>query len=254
MVLRVIYVSSLKTNYKIYIVTCKLVFILFISPDWLEMAALTWWLTSPITTLNLSTIIMWFGGQLLTVELLSSLISRYVLFLKHSPHEGFYFCASLKSTHLSSLFLVTFRKQKNFWIESKLMVYYGRSWPETVGDQGVEMTRSHGQPWFSHYTYRYPLNKKCGVACNKDMQFYSIVSKWKAPHKSNRLMVTENTDIVQALVQSTGTDYQRHLLFYLNMTQQIYHMESCLSRPYKFLAIPPHPPTESVLISVNGGK
>ena len=71
-------------------------------------------------------------------------------------------------------------------------------------------------------------------------------------------MVTENTDIVQALVQSTGTDYQRHLLFYLNMTQQIYHMENCLSRPYKFLAIscppPPHPPTESVLISVNGGK
>ena len=90
------------------------------------------------------------------------------------------------------------------------------------------------------------------MARNKDMQFYSIVSKWKAPHKSNRLMVIENADIVQALVQSTGNDYRRHVLFYLNMTQQIYHLENCLSRPYTFLAIVFFLP-ELVLISVNGG-
>lgn len=97
----VMYVSDLKISHKIYMVICKLLFILFILPDWLEMAALTWWLTFPTTTLSLSMIIMWFGGQLSTVELLSSLISRYALFLKYRLHEDFYFHSSLKSVHRS---------------------------------------------------------------------------------------------------------------------------------------------------------
>lgn len=48
---------------------------------------------------------------------------------------------------------------------------------ETAGDQAIEIIKSHGQPWLSHYPYNYPLNKKCGVAWDQDTNFYSIVSK-----------------------------------------------------------------------------
>lgn len=69
--------------------TSSTLFLFIYFLDWLEMEALTSWLTSPTTTPNSSMIITWFGGQLWTVGLLSSLISRYVFPFKYKPCVGF---------------------------------------------------------------------------------------------------------------------------------------------------------------------